>query len=239
MRGKNIYFLLQGGGQTHCLHCCCHCTNTTSTTNNNAKHKTDTNVNTSTGHEGVQNGHANGHAGHTNGHTSHNHNSGVTFSTNVTRVNHPTAQNNNNSSSSNGLSNSNLKSVLKQSEGLNTTNSTGGGGGGGTVVKNKTEILISGDQTSVISCSTASALRQDTTATSDKLTHRPSDWKAGSDGNHVTSAFSNVNISQYGAAAPEPRSNVVRRPRPKSVAVPNPSASSSGMTIFYHHLRVD
>lgn len=126
-----------------------------------------------------------------------NQNQSVTFSTNVTTV------------GGNGLTaggNGGLKSALKSQTQQEQQQANGR--------NNKTEILISADQTSVISVNGT----QPTSLTSNGISNGGYRHENGSAGGSVAMKTA------------EPRVNIVSRPRPKSVAVPNPS--SSGIFLF-------
>ena len=133
-----------------------------------------------------------------------NQNQSVTFSTNVTTV------------GGNGLTaggNGGLKSALKSQTQQEQQQANGR--------NNKTEILISADQTSVISVNGT----QPTSLTSNGISNGGSV--------NCNGGYRHENGGAGGSVAmktAEPRVNIVSRPRPKSVAVPNPS--SSGIFLF-------
>ena len=137
-----------------------------------------------------------------------NQNQSVTFSTNVTTV------------GGNGLSggsNGGLKSALKNQSQQEQQQVNGR--------NNKTEILISADQTSVISVNGT----QPTSLTSNGISNGGSVSCNGGYRHEMGGAGGSVAMKTA-----EPRINIVSRPRPKSVAVPNPS--SSGISFFIQNI---
>ena len=152
-----------------------------------------------------------------------NQNQSVTFSTNVTTV-----AGNGNVVANNGA----LKSALKHQQSSELLNGSVNG-----IRNNKTEILISADHTSVISNGNLTQPSSLMTCNSSSVSNINGSYSNG--GCNGNNPYRNDNGGSTVAMKAEPRVNVISRPRPKSVAVPNPSSSGNlSFTIYFNSFLI-